>query len=310
MLVERIVLDDMREDKLEEFSEESITKAVLNETLQHPLTIIPATLGGVSLVAMLLLGPLAVEFFIAAVIFSTLGVATWVINYFLRGSVFVQRYFERLLSEQQRAKRASYLQIREKLAELVEYPEALRAYDELMNAYDKFLGMLKEQSNQPITVSELSKHAQATLDKGMETLNNVAGVLSAMQSVDISKLSMDKQQLEETLSRYPENNLVEQQRRQREATEKRIQALQERIDTYHECETLAQELLASCEQCENALENGLLKLSGRAAISGATPDVDDVVASMEMSVESVRRVEEMLKNLSPSAMTPDKVRKA
>jgi len=302
MLIERIVLDDMREDIPEEFSDTSITKAVLSETLQHPLTMIPATLGGLSLVGMFLLNPLAVEFFISAVMFSSLGVATWVVNYFFRGSVFVQRYFERLLSEQQRAKRASHLQIRKKLAELVEYPEALQACDELMSAYDNFLGMLKEQLNQPLTVSELSKHAEATLNKGMETLNNVAGVLSAMQSVDISRLSVSKRQLEETLSQYPENKLSERQHRQREATLKRMQALQERIDTYRECETLAQELLASCEQCENALENGFLKLSRRASISSATPDVDDVVASMEMSVESVRRVEEMLRNLSPSTL--------
>jgi len=291
----------MREEgKPEEFSEKSITKAVLSETLQHPLTMFPLALGGVSLVAMFLLNPLAFQFFISAVSLGAFGTAMWIVNYFLRGPMFVRRYFERLLSEQQKSKRESHLQIRKRLAELPDYPEALEAYDELMKAYDKFLGMLKEQSNQPLMVSELSKHAEATLDKGMETLDKLAGVLSAMQNVDIDKLSIDKRQLEETLSRYKsDDKLSERQRRQREATLKRMQALQERIDTYRECETLAHELLASCEQCENALENGFLKLSGRASVS-ATPDVDDVVASMEISVESVRRVEEMLKNLSPS----------
>ena len=292
----------MPEDKPAELSEKSITKAVLSETLQHPLTMVPVALGGVSLVAMFLLNPLAFEFFISAVALSALGIAAWIVNYFLRGSTFVKRYFERLLSNQQKAKRESHLQIRNRLAELREYPEALEAYDELMRAYDKFLGVLKEQAHQPITVTELSKHAETTLDKGMETLEKLAGVLAAMQDVDVAKLLVDKRQLEEILKRDKNSaKLSERQSRQKEATLKRVQALQERIDTYRECETLAHELLASCEQCENALENGFLKLSGRASMS-ATPDVDDVVASMEISVESVRRVEEMLRNLSPSTL--------
>ena len=79
----------------EDFTRKAIYRAVLKDTLQHPLTIFPAAasaLGG------LYMGLFGLDPSSLAVVFggALLGAGAWVFNYFIRGEALAERRVQKL----------------------------------------------------------------------------------------------------------------------------------------------------------------------------------------------------------------------
>lgn len=78
---------------IEDFSQQAIGKAVLRNTIQHPLTLYPLVLGVLGTAASLVLElPFAV--LLGSISAMGGGVMGWVLNFFFRGDVFATRYIQ------------------------------------------------------------------------------------------------------------------------------------------------------------------------------------------------------------------------
>ena len=76
-----------------DFSQQAVTRAVLSNTLQHPLTLYPLVAGVLGMAGTFVLG------FPFSVLVGSLsavggGVMSWIVNFFFRGDVFARRYIE------------------------------------------------------------------------------------------------------------------------------------------------------------------------------------------------------------------------
>ena len=78
-----------------DFSQKATQKAVLNNTLQHPLTLYPVAVGVLGTLGILLFQAplLAVG---AAIGGFGIGVGSWIVNYLIRNKTWANRYIESL----------------------------------------------------------------------------------------------------------------------------------------------------------------------------------------------------------------------
>ena len=90
--------DEARDEKttstiVADFSQHAVGKAVLANTLQHPLTLYPMVLGVLGAAATLLLDfPFTV--LVGSVAAMGGGVMSWIVNFFFRGDDFARRYLQ------------------------------------------------------------------------------------------------------------------------------------------------------------------------------------------------------------------------
>jgi hypothetical protein len=78
---------------VEDFSQQAVGKAVLSNTLQHPLTLYPVVLGVLGAAAAVILDfPFTVLLGSSSAMGG--GVMNWIVNFFFRGDAFAKRYIQ------------------------------------------------------------------------------------------------------------------------------------------------------------------------------------------------------------------------
>jgi hypothetical protein len=78
---------------VEDFSQQAVGRAVLSNTLQHPLTLYPVVLGVLGAASAVILDlPFAV--LLGSMSAMGGGVMNWVVNFFFRGDAFAKRYIQ------------------------------------------------------------------------------------------------------------------------------------------------------------------------------------------------------------------------
>ncbi len=78
------------------------SKIVLNESLQHPLTLFPTAIGVLGTLTTVLFGASAITAGVA-IGGLTIGASSWAVNYFLRKDVFLRQYFFRMHTNGEKA---------------------------------------------------------------------------------------------------------------------------------------------------------------------------------------------------------------
>ena len=262
---------------------------MLSETLQHPLTILPAALSGVGGLS---LGVLGLDpRFIALTFASTLVAAgAFIVNYFLRGETFAERYVDEL--------QARRLALREEEVEALAeewrvtgHGDGIQQLRELRQAYGQLRAFLEERlaegRGHGLQLRRLLVLTEDTFREGVAILRQALHLVRALASVDREGL-------------LRERALWQLEKGESSTRLTRIAAHEERLALCAEQEEAVAELLAESEILEAALQKTYLE-----AAKLESPEVlfarGHTASELERAVEAARRVEDRLRAREPLA---------
>lgn len=278
-----------------DFTPRAVNRAVLAETLQHPLTILPAAAGAVGGLYMGLLGLNPTAF---AVTFASALVATgaWVVNYFLRGEGFAERHVEHLQTKR--------LALREEEVEALaqgwqaaHHTDGIQQVRELRQAYAQLRTFLEkrlaEDGGHGLQLRRLLVLTEDTFREGVAILRQALTLVRALATVD-------RQGLERELAAW------QSEASQSSTRITRIAAHEERLALCAEQEAAIERLLAESEILEAALQKTYLE-----AAQLGSPEIlfarGHTASELERAVQAARRVEDRLRVQDPRTAPGDDI---
>ena len=275
-----------RKPTAEDFTPRAVQRAVLQDTLQHPATILPAALATVAALWSVAID-LSPASLMAALGFGFISAAAWVINYIGRGDKLVEQHIQML-----RALRDDYE--RREVEELgvvcqrVGFRAGAKEAQELTNAYTKLHQFLVAQrTGQGRASSERFRTlAEETYRHGVAILQQALNLFQALQRVDVDTLEQERRDWIRQLEHEGTS----------ESLERNIEAHTKRLERYRQREEELRTLIAHLNELETALETAHLEvvdLVGQGVNVG--PLASDAAAHLERAVEAARRVEQRLR---------------
>ena len=274
-----------RKPTAEDFTPRAVQRAVLQDTLQHPATILPAALAAVAALWSVAID-LSPASLMAALGFGFISAAAWVINYIGRGDKLVEQHIQML-----RALRDDYE--RREVEELgvvcqrVGFRAGAKEAQELTEAYTKLHQFLVGQrTGQGHESGERFRAlAEETYRHGVAILQRALNLFQALQRVDVETLERERQ------------DWIRQRQQEgpSESLERNIEAHTKRLERYRQREEELRTLIAHLNELETALETAHLEvidLVGQGVSVG--PLASDAASHLERAVEAARRVEQRL----------------
>ncbi len=271
---------------------------MLSETLQHPLTILPAAAAAVGGLYMGLIGPDPVSF---AVTFggAVLGVGAWIYNYFVRGERFAEDHVG-ALREQRQQHRLDELATLEADWQANGHAEGLQQARELREAYtrlqDYLLGRIAEGAG--LDVQRLMVLAEDTYAEGVAILRMALDSREALQAINVKKLRHELATWRRELSAARELGLEDPRLAGHET---RIAGHEKRLELCADRERSLADLLGQSEVLESALETAYLEV-----IDFQKRDTllarGNAASALEQAVHAARRVEDRMRG----TLTPDR----
>jgi hypothetical protein len=266
-----------------------VRRAVLQDTLQHPVTILPAALAAVAA-----LWSVAVDLspasLMAALGCGFISVGAWVINYIGRGDTLVERHIQQL-----RTRRDDYA--RREVDELTlaceqaGFSAGVKEAQDLSKAYHKLHQFLIEQQagQENASIERFRVLAQETYRHGVVILRRALNLFRALQRVDVETLQQERAGW---IEQRPDEGAVD-------SLERNIGAHTKRLDRYHQRQEELHALIAQLNELETALETAHLEVAdlvGQGSQAGFF--TSEAASHLERAVEAARRVEQRLRGFS------------
>jgi len=284
-----------------------VRKAVLRETVQHPVTLF---FGASSIISSLYIALISGSKPGLLVALSSMGLAvgSWIFNYFFRLDHFVEQHYEKWKKQVDQERKKRLAGLRQQLVDL-NFAPGLEAFDDLQSAYERFISFLHQGTTDGLTQLQrvrMEGIAGETYDLGMKIMVKLVSLVHIVQTIDVKKFQTEVRDLADTIVNLTGNQEVSPDSHQRlENLKKRKAAIQTRIDSYNKAMLEIEGLLTRAEECENSIENSILQMP---VLSDKIDDqqLQQALSNMEMTVNAARRVSEKLQNLeSESGEHPD-----
>ena len=287
----------------EDFTHASIYRAVLKDTLQHPLTLLPAVasaLGG------LYMGLFGMDPTTAAVTFggALAGAGAWIFNYFIRGEALAAKRVAKLRAARERHQHAEVASLETEWAE-AGLAEGVQQARELREAYQKLDGFLEQKlaaaggiadQDRGLSVQRMRVLAEDTYREGAVILRSALESYKALQQVDRGKLKAELVVWQRELRALQEAGA---EAARVESLETRIASHQRRLELHRERAESVDRLFAESEALESALESSYLE-----AVDLKSPEVmlgqGQAASALERAVAAARRVEDRLRGMEGS----------
>lgn len=289
----------------EQFTREAIYRAVLKDTVQHPMTLLPAVasaLGGLTM------GLFGADPTTMAVTFGGALAATgvWIYNYFIRGEELAKKRVEKLrkLRKQRRHQQVADLETEWQKAGLAEGVQQARELKEVYQKLERFLsGRLVESGGvgdnaSGFNTQRLMVLAEDTYREGVTILRTALATYQALQQVDHEKLRRELEAWQRELAAVKE---AQAEGARIESLETRIASHQRRLQLFKERVESVDRLFAESEALESALETTYLEavdLKGSEDLFAR----GHAASALEQAVTAARRVEDRLRAME----NPDK----
>lgn len=279
----------------EDFSGGAVSRAVLKETLQHPLTILPAAASAVSLLYMGLISfdPTSFGIGFGAALF---GAAAWVVNYFFRGEQFAAGHVRRLRARREAYKDEEAAALRAE-CDAAEFAVGVDAATELAAAYEKLRQLLAGRAEGgQLNAVRFGVLAEDTYREGTQLLRGALDTHRALRDIDADKLraelgswEAERVRLEQ---RAPATNTAAAAAR--DALASKIEGHERRLALYDQHQAVLHKLLAQCEALESALETAYLEVLDLGH-EHAQLSQGQAASRLERAVAAARTVEERLR---------------
>ena len=293
----------------EDFTRKAIYRAVLKDTVQHPLTLFPAVASALSGLYMGLfgLGPASLAVALGG---ALAGAGAWVFNYFIRGEALAEKRVAKLRARREQLQHAQVATLEAEWQQ-VGWPEGAQQARELREAHQKLDGFLKSRldsggpggrtADKGLSVQRLMVLADDTYREGATILHSALESYRALSLIDYDKLQSEleawQQELEAVQATDPSGARIE-------SLETRIAGHQRRMQLYRERVESVDRLFAESEALEAALESTYLEavdLKGPDAMLGH----GQAASALERAVSAARRVEDRLRAMEGPSKEDD-----
>lgn len=178
---------------IEDFSKKAVTKAVLKTTLQHPLSLYLSGVGLLGWFAVGVLGPSSIAV-TAAIGGTTIGIGSWIVNFFLRGDSLAQKYIETVHQEMEEYRRRVTLSLVKELEQWQRLPGAedyvaqgINQFQDIQEKIDNFREVLgKKLNHQEMTFSRYLGSAEQVYLSVLDNLEKTAAILESISTIDVA----------------------------------------------------------------------------------------------------------------------------
>ena len=257
---------------LVEFSHSAIKKAVLVRTAGSPLTVYPVVLGALGGLAVFLLEP-SLLLSLAAAGAATVGLGSWIVNYFVRRENYARRYLEDL----HRFLEARTSQALENLEEDLDSLESSQGVAQLRmlgQKFDNLTEVLKRRLNaSELTYGRYLGTAEQVYLSAVDNLRDVAVGLRSVSTIDPSYINKRLSELRKT------ENPTDEQKREGAALEQRNQLHDQQLKK-------VVNLLAQNELAMTMLDNTATALADiRTGKGQAAMNAEAAMAELELLVK-------------------------
>ncbi len=278
--------------------EEAIFKAVRNQCLQSPITIIPLALaGGLAL----LTGAFGLGFFgvFSAIVFGVLGGAAFVYNLWVRGETLAKRHVHWLMEQIKKERHSALPEIEEKCRK-IGLTEAAKEASELSEAYTHYTRFLESSASSKLgnMVGQRLSLAESARQAGAAHLSQAAEMHTALAAINITLLqhehsawSHEKEHGNASISAALESKLASH-------------SLQ--IERYQQLATERDRHIARSNELEAAIKNAHMADAGRSDLT-LQQGSDDPAARLSHVVAAAAAAEtdmkEFLQNIHQETPT-------
>ncbi len=195
--------NDSAPPAIHEFSVETTDRAVLRTTLQHPATLYPAAVGILSGIAGILLEPSLLVFGLSLGGLS-LGVGSWIINYFFRGDSFAKAYIQVLSERMERHKQEALrsviedLKVSKKIHNAEDYTmQGIEQYNKVRQKFKNLRSLLDEKLKKgELTHVRYLGSAEQVYLSVLDNLKEVVTVLKTISAIDTDYINSRLVELE------------------------------------------------------------------------------------------------------------------
>lgn len=282
---------DKPEEKIpspDDFTNGAIRRAVLAQTVQHPLTIFPFFLSLICVLYIVLMG-LSIGAFLAACLSAVGGVGLWAFNFFIRGEKLAEEHVDDLRRRREKGRRHQVSSLAEEFTSIV-FEKGIEAANELDEAYQKLRDYLSSHTQKgDMAAQRFIILAEDVYHHGTQVLRQALATQNALQSIDETKLEQETERWKEQLPEAEAESSAKAG-----ALQQKIESHEKRLRLYKERQEKLYYLLAECERLEGALETAYLQVLD---LIDRDPDElfkGDTATDLENAMEAARRVEDRL----------------
>lgn len=177
--------DDQR--KLDDFSPQSVARAVFRQTLQKPHVLYPTAVGLLGGLAALVLGP-SMLFIAPAAAGLGLGFGGWILDYGLRRDKHAADYIKRLQEALAGRVEESIARLRADLKGM-DFSPGLAQMDELQSKFRALEGMLRRKLNPTeLTFGRYMGMTEQVFLAGLDNLGRIADTLKGLSTIDVRQI--------------------------------------------------------------------------------------------------------------------------
>lgn len=204
---------------------QSLGKAVLSETLQHPATLLPGAGGVLSLLYMVAFGPNLNAFgcFLGA---AGLSATAWIFNFFFRTEHFAQK----VMAQWNNADQNERVQRIESLSESLQVHHMDRAYlslTKIRSRYEQLVEILSRPNPPILAPDEFRRTMLEMFENALTLLENWVILEQTLLKQQTAPLSMDK--IETALQNQEQQRLLQHRSEMMTNIEKIAQAFEDAI---------------------------------------------------------------------------------
>ena len=233
---------------ISEYSKEAAGKSIAKATLTHPVTVYATAVG---LLGSLYFGILGPSFYAAAAAISgiSLGLGTWVVNYFFRYDSFGQRYFGQLDEQREQYKNWLIEQVKDGLSFEYATKEAISHARQGCEQFERARVVrdgIQELLLMKLNTNELTSHRflAAAEQAYLSMLDNLKDVVAALKSAN----PIDPNDLRHRISASEKSNQLSA------ADQEEKETLKERLQLWIEQMERVDGLLAKNEKVITSME--------------------------------------------------------
>lgn len=278
--------------KPEDFSGGAVQKAVLKQTIQHPLTTLPAAVAGTAAFWLMVIDhdPVWLGVAIGA---GLLSAGTWVFNYFFRGETLARQHVDKLRAREEESERQKMRDFQNEFA-YAHFEEGAKECKELEAAYVKLRDFLTKKSGNSgnVSTAQFLSLAEDTYKKGNDFLRAALEVYKAIRSNDTDQLEKEITGWEKELRK---KGIDESDAKLLTA---KVESHKRRLTICAEKEHRLKDLLRKVNEQENSLEISyleLIELSESRLDSPLTSTTTNEPTSLDRAIGIAKKVEERLR---------------
>ncbi len=271
----------------EDFTPRAVQRAVLQQTLQHPTTVLPAAMAIVATLWSVAID-LSPTSLLAVLGCGFVSAAAWVINYVGRGEQLAAQHV-RTLQQYRDAHERQQVETLIQECRDAGFADGAKEASELTAAYTKLQDFLLTQiaAQGDARGTRFQVLAEETYRYGVAILQKALNLFQALQRVDVQALEQERQTW-----------MSQRQQQASPSLERNIAAHTQRLERYHRRQEELHALLAQLNELETALETAYLEIVDLVGEASTTVLFESqAVSGLQTAVDAARRVEQRLRAL-------------